>query len=243
MAEFFDNHGMYSLRDRPRWRTVGRRLGPLRRGDHRSLARPHPAASAGAAGRAATRPGADRGRRLRDRGLRRGRDRDPLRPGAGDARRPQRGRARGPRRDPLPAQRGRAAHRHLAAAAAPRRLGELELPPHRGAGRGHHRHLLDEQPAAAARRPRVPGDAQPRRGRSTPRRSCTGSPTTTPSTPPRASPPRPATPRSAALRGAPTTAAPTGAGASTRTACVSAAAGLRAGRRCPPPPSPEALAA
>ena len=40
MAEFFDNHGMYSLRDRPKWRTVARRLAQLRRGDLRALARP-----------------------------------------------------------------------------------------------------------------------------------------------------------------------------------------------------------
>ncbi len=32
LAEFFDNHGMLSLRNRPRWRTVTRRVGPLRRG-------------------------------------------------------------------------------------------------------------------------------------------------------------------------------------------------------------------
>ena len=33
MAEFFDNHGMYSLRDRPAVADRQRRLGPLRRGD------------------------------------------------------------------------------------------------------------------------------------------------------------------------------------------------------------------
>ena len=80
-------------------------------------------------------PGADRGRRLRERGVRPGRHRHPLRPGAGDARRPERGRARDPRRDPLPAQRGRPPHRRLADAAPPRRLVELELPPDAGAGR------------------------------------------------------------------------------------------------------------
>ena len=52
-------------------------------------------------------------------------------------------------RDPLSAQRGGTAHRHLADAAPAPRLGELELPPHRRPGRPHHRHLLDEQPAAA----------------------------------------------------------------------------------------------
>ncbi len=119
MAEFFDNHGMFSLRDRPRWRTVsgGSRsyveaiTAPWRdrirlRAPVRSIER-------------LERRRADRGRRLRERGLRRGRDRHPLRPGAGDARRPERGRARDPRRDPLPAQRGRAPHRRLAAAAPP----------------------------------------------------------------------------------------------------------------------------
>ena len=32
LIEFFDNHGMLGFRDRPRWRTVTRRLCPLRRG-------------------------------------------------------------------------------------------------------------------------------------------------------------------------------------------------------------------
>ncbi len=42
---------------------------------------------------------------------------------------PSERRARDPRRDPLPGERDRAAHRHCADAAPPRRLGELELPP------------------------------------------------------------------------------------------------------------------
>ena len=68
MAEFFDNHGMYSLRDRPRWRTVagGSRAyveaiaAPWR--DRVRLAAPV---------RRIERlpgPGPDRGRRLRERG-------------------------------------------------------------------------------------------------------------------------------------------------------------------------------
>ena len=32
LAEFFDNHGMLGLTGRPRWRTITRRLAPLRRG-------------------------------------------------------------------------------------------------------------------------------------------------------------------------------------------------------------------
>ena len=70
MAEFFDNHGMYSLRDRPRWRTVERRLAQLRRGDLGAVARAGAAGRAGAADRAAAGAGADRGRRLRERGVR-----------------------------------------------------------------------------------------------------------------------------------------------------------------------------
>ena len=66
-----------------------------------------------------------------------------------DATRP---RARAARRDPLPAQRGRAAHRPRAAPAPPPRLGELELPPARRADRQADRHLPHEPPAVAARR-------------------------------------------------------------------------------------------
>ena len=62
MAEFFDNHGMYSLRGRPALADGQRRLAPLRRGDLGAVARPGPAARAGAADRAAAGPGADRGR-------------------------------------------------------------------------------------------------------------------------------------------------------------------------------------
>ncbi len=90
MAEFFDNHGMYSLRNRPKWRTVA--------GGSRSYVEAISAPWRERVRLAAPvrrierlrRPGANRGRRLRDGGLRRGRHRHPLRPGAGAARRPQR---------------------------------------------------------------------------------------------------------------------------------------------------------
>ncbi len=150
MAEFFDNHGMYSLRDRPRWRTVAGGSSSYAE----AIARPwrdrvRLAAPVRRIERLAGR-GPDRGRRLRERELRPRRHRRPLRPGAAHARRPERRRARGPRRDPLPAERGRPPHRRLADAAPPRRLVELELPPRRVAARPHHGDLLDEPPAAAA---------------------------------------------------------------------------------------------
>ena len=131
MAEFFDNHGMFSLRDRPRWRTVS--------GGSRSYVE---AITAPWRDRIRLRAPVRRIERLED-GVRIEAEgcesedfdevviADPLRPGAGDARRPERGRARDPRRDPLPAQRGRPPHRRLAAAAPPHRLVELELPPDR----------------------------------------------------------------------------------------------------------------
>ena len=96
LAEFFDNHGILALTGRPRWRTIVGGSQTYVDGDHRSDARQHPAANAGAPHRAPSRSGRDRlGRWIA--GLRRGRDRDPRRPGAGDAGRPLAGRARDPR--------------------------------------------------------------------------------------------------------------------------------------------------
>ena len=135
--------------------------------------------------------------------------------------RPQRARARAARGDPLSAQRGGAAHRPLAASAAPARVGELELPSRRRCAGALHGDLPPEPPAVAARRPRVLRHAQPHGRRSTRSGSSARCSMPTPSTPPRASPRRRATTRSAGAT-ARTTAAPTGDGASTRTACSSA---------------------
>ena len=107
-------------------------------------------------------------------------------------------RARDPRRDPVPAQRGRPAHRPRAAAAPPARVGELELPPAPRADRDDDGHLPHEPPAGARRRPRVLRDAQPLGRDRSRRRSCARSPTRTPSSRPRARARRPATTRSAA---------------------------------------------
>ena len=90
LAEFLDNHGQLQLTGRPRWRTIA---GGSRAYVERLVA-PF-ATGSGSAPRCARierlgRRRRDRGRRLRDRALRRGRDRLPLRPGAGDARRPHR---------------------------------------------------------------------------------------------------------------------------------------------------------
>ena len=218
MAEFFDNHGMYSLRDRPRWRTVS--------GGSRSYVE---AISAPWRDRVRLRAPVRRIERLA------GRVRieaegcesedfdevviaDPLRPGAGAARPTPASRARDPRRDPLPAQRSGAAHRHLAAAAPARGLVELELPPQPASrpARTTVTYWMNNL-QRLRRRARVPAHPQPRRG-DRPRRRCSRRfSTSTPSTPRRASPRRRATREISGGAAAPTTAAPTGAGGSTRT--------------------------
>ena len=82
LAEFFDNHGMFGFRDRPRWRAVAggssRYVERLMRSDARPPAAVHP----GRARRALRRPRrGDAGRRRR-RVLRRGDPGGALRPGA-----------------------------------------------------------------------------------------------------------------------------------------------------------------
>ena len=184
LIEFFANHGMLGFRDRPKWRTVAG-------GSHRYV-------------EALTAPWRDRlrlstpietitrhddhvtvtPRGQRRRALRPRRPRHPLRPGAEAARRPHPARARAARRDPLPGQRGGAAHRRDAAPAPPPRVGELELPPARGAHRQADGDLPHEPPADARGRARVLRDAQPHARRSTPARSSARSRTRTRSTPP-----------------------------------------------------------
>ncbi len=216
MAEFFDNHGMYSLRDRPRWRTVA--------GGSRSYVE---AISAPWRDRVRLRAPVRRIERLPD-GVRieaEGCESEEFDEVVIATHSDQ---ALAMLADPseaereilgaIPYQRNEAVL-HTDTSLLPRRRAawsswnfHLAAEP---AAR-QHRHLLDEQPAAPARRARVPGHAQPRRGD----RPGEG-PAPLRVRPPRlhrrrASPPRPATPRSAACA-APTTAAPTGAGASTRT--------------------------
>ena len=103
LAEFFDNHGMFELTGRPRWRTVAGGSRGYVEALIEPFARPRAAVDAGAADRALRGPrgGDPAGRRAR--ALRRGDRGRALRPGAGHARRPERRRARGARRDPLPA--------------------------------------------------------------------------------------------------------------------------------------------
>ena len=154
MAEFFDNHGVYSLRDRPALADGPRRLAQLRRGDHGAVG------ATGCGWRTPVRrierlPDgvADRGRRLRASGSTR--SSSPPTPTRrwrllADA---ERGRARDARRDPLPA------------ATRPSSTPTRALMPRRRAAwaswnfhltdepaRADHRHLLDEQPAVAASR-------------------------------------------------------------------------------------------
>ena len=88
LAEFLDNHGQLQLRGRPRWRTVTGGSREYVRAPRGAVSRPDPHRRPGAAGRADPGGRDRRGGRARDRGLRRGRPRRPLRPGAGDARRP-----------------------------------------------------------------------------------------------------------------------------------------------------------
>ena len=136
LVEFFANHGMLGF---ARAAAVARRS----RGGSRATSRRSRAVRATGCGSrrrctaidALRRPRRGHAARRRARALRRGRARHALRPGAADARRRDRPRARDPRRDPVPAQRGRPAHRRAAAAAPPPRLGELELPPARRADR------------------------------------------------------------------------------------------------------------
>ena len=170
LVEFFDNHGMLSFRGRPRWRTVSggsaryveallsRFRGRLR------LSTPVQAVRRGADDVLVTPRGGEPERfdevvlaTHSDQAL-------ALLADASDARAPA------PGRDPLPAQRGGAAHRHLDAAAPPARLGELELPPPRHPDGADHRHLPHEPPPVAARRAGVLRDAQPDARRSTRRR-------------------------------------------------------------------------
>ena len=233
LAEFFDNHGMFGLSGRPRWRTVRGGSNTLRRGAHRAAARAAAAGHAGGARGAPRRPrGGHAGRRQRPGALRRADPGRALRPVAGPARRPQPGRGRAARRDPLPAQRRGPAHRRLAAAAPPARLGELELPPPGRARRADHRHLPHEPPPVARRRARVLRHAQPARGHR-PRAGDRDARVRPPRVHARARWRRSgAGPRSAACA-ARTTAARTGATASTRTGCRAPCASARAsGRSC-----------
>ena len=54
LAEFFDNHGMLGFRDRPRWRTVARRLARATWRRSRGRSRPPAPEHAGAVGHART---------------------------------------------------------------------------------------------------------------------------------------------------------------------------------------------
>ena len=82
LAEFFDHHGMLGFRDRPRWRTIQRRLEALRRGADRPVHGSPAPVDAGGLGRPLRRPRARPPARGRGRAVRRGRARDPFGPGA-----------------------------------------------------------------------------------------------------------------------------------------------------------------
>ena len=151
MAEFFDNHGMYSLRDRPRWRTVQRRLARY----VEAITAPwRDRVRLGAAG-AADRAPCPTASRIEADGCE-SEDFDEVVIATHSDQ------ALAMLADPseaereilgaIPYQRNEAVL-HTDPSLMPRRrrrLVELELPPHRRADRADHRHLLDEQPAAPA---------------------------------------------------------------------------------------------
>ena len=83
LAEFFDNHGVLSIRGRPRWRTVSGGSARYVEALTRPFAQPPAARNPRVRDRAPARPRARHRARLRTRALRRSRDRDALRPGAG----------------------------------------------------------------------------------------------------------------------------------------------------------------
>ncbi len=169
-VRFLHNHGMLTVNDRPDVAHDRGRLGALRRAAHARR-------SATASG--STRP-VERVRRLPGRRARQG-ARGP------SAERfdavflachsdqalalladPSAGRARSAGRHSLPAQRGRAAHRHAPAAAPPPGLGRVELPRARRGRTAGGADLQHEHPAASRRADAVPGHAEPH-GRDRPR--------------------------------------------------------------------------
>ncbi len=167
LAEFFANHGMLGFRDRPHWSTIeggsARYVEALTApfGDRirlgapvRSIAREPGHVTVVADGRGG------RDSQRFDQVVIAAHSDQALRVLVG------RLRARAPRarRDPLSAQRGRAPHRPAPASAAALGALGLELPPAGRAEAGLDGHLLDEPPAAAARRPRLLRHAQPHRG-------------------------------------------------------------------------------
>ena len=143
-------------------------------------------------------------------------------------------RARAARRVPLPAQRGRPAHRRARcsrAAAAPGRAGTTTCSTR--PARQADRHLPHEPPAVAARRPRVLRHAQPHRGDRPGADHPHDRTTRTRSSPAPGEAAQARHARDQRRAAARTSAAPTGAGASTRTASSAASrvAERRSGRR------------
>ena len=212
---FLEHHGMLTVFGSPTWRTVT--------GGSRDLRRP-------GRGRAPRHPHRHQGhlrardadRRRRHRRQRRGRDvrrvhrRHAPRPGPRHARRAHRAPARGARGAALLRQHRAAPHRHLAAAASPRRPRVLELPPRRR-----------RRPRAGAPSPTTsPGcSGSPPTPATSSRSAATTSSTPTPSspgatTPTRCTRPPRWRPAGGSPRSPPTgspSPAPTTAGASTRT--------------------------
>ena len=162
LVEFFDNHGMLGLRDRPKWRTVAGRLAPLRRGADRAVAGPAAAGRRSVDRRAD--PTTSRSRRAAD----------PERfdhvvlathsdQALSCSPTPRSASTSCSARSPTSPTR-RCSTPTRPAAAPPPRVGELELPPARRADRQADRDLPHEPPAVAASRQRVLRHAQPHRG-------------------------------------------------------------------------------
>ena len=180
LIEFFANHGMLGLPRPPEVADGRRRLAPLRRGADRAVARP-PAPLHARSRRSPATTTTSRSRRA-----------------ASDAERfdhvvlaTHSDQALKLLADPSPREhellgaipyQANEAVLHTDATHAPApppRVGELELPPARGAHRQADGHLPHEPPADARRRARVLRDAQPHARRSTPARSSARSRTRT----------------------------------------------------------------
>ena len=190
-----------SVNDRPEWRVIQRRLGALRRAAGRAVARPHARWTAPVdAGAAATDGVLVSARGRADRALRPRVPRLPRRPGAARCW-PTRRRAE---REvlgamPYPAQRGRAAHRHVAAAAAPAARGRRGTTtccrePAQRVALTYNMNILQGLELA----PHVLRDAEPQRRDRSARRAAAADATTIRCSRPPASPRRRATTRSAA---------------------------------------------
>ena len=221
LVRFMHNHGMLTRRRPPGWRVITRRLGALCRAARRAVAPPHPPATAPVRRRCAAPPTACGSSARGGRPSASTTCSSPATPTRRCALLADPSRAE---REilgalPLPAQRSRAAHRHVAAAAAAPGLGGVELPrarrePEQRVALTYNMNILQGLRVA----PHVLRHAQPLR-RDRPARASSQRIAYAPSAVHARRRRRAAAPRTrSAACAARTTAAPTGATASTKTA-------------------------